>query len=110
MYFGEPPGHDPRGFLHFELDRRSRCYYADTGGRPPDSHPTRLGEYAGWLEPADGKGPYFGDHVRFFFRVTKIGWVASLHSFGSATRGLLARLVSRLRIVTPDGAIHNPSG
>lgn len=100
MYFGGPPINGPRRFLHFELDRRSRCYYGDPGGRPPDSHRTRLGGRVGWLRPADGEGGYFGNHVRFFFRVGRSGWVASLHSFGIATTRLLARLVKRARVVT----------
>jgi hypothetical protein len=110
MYFGEPPGHGPRGFLHFELDPRSRCYYADPGWRPSDSRAAWLGGRVGWLEPADGKSGYFGDHVRFYFRVGKVGWVASLHSFGSATTPLLGRLMTGVRVVTPAGRIRNPSG
>lgn len=111
MYVGGPSLHRPSGFLHFELDRRSRCYFGDPGGRPPGSHWTRLGGRVGWLEPA-GPAPdwYFGDHVRFYFRVDKTGWVATLHSFGRGTTPLLARLVKRVDIVEPDGAIKSLSG
>lgn len=111
MYVGGPSHHRPSGFLHFELDRRSRCYFGDPGGRPPESHWTRLGGRVGWLEPA-GPAPawYFGDHVRFYFQVDETGWVATLHSFGRGTTPLLARLVRSVDIVEPDGAIKSLSG
>jgi hypothetical protein len=111
MYAGGPSHFRPRGFLHFELDQRGRCYFDDPGGRPPDSHQARLGGHVGWLEPA-GPAPdwHFGNHVRFYFRAAKTGWVATLHSFGRGTTPLLARLVSRLEIVKPNGAIKSLSG
>ena len=108
MYDAEPPGSPPSGFLHFELDPRNLAYNSYPKGRPsPDSRWTRLGGHLGWLRPADGKGAYFGDHVRFFFAVGKTKWVASLHFFGTATTGLLGRLVSRVKVVSPGGAIKN---
>jgi hypothetical protein len=108
MYDAEPPGKPPSGFLHFELDPRNLAYNSYPKGRPScDSRWTRLGGRPGWLRPADGKGAYFGDHVRFFFAVGKTKWVASLHSFGRATTPLLARLVRQLKTVTPSGASKN---
>jgi hypothetical protein len=96
MYDAESPGSPPSGFLHFELDPRNLAYNGYPKGRPsPDSRWTRLGGILGWLRPADGKGAYFGDHVRFFFAVGKTKWVASLHFFGRATTRLLARLLSQ---------------
>lgn len=108
MYDAKPPGSDPSGFLHFELDPRNLAYNGFPEGRPSsDSRWTRLGGRLGWLRSADGKGGYFGDHVRFFFAVGKTKWAATLHSFGPATTALLGRLVRRLRLVTPNGAIRS---
>jgi YVTN family beta-propeller protein len=44
------------------------------------------------------QGPYFGNHVRFFFTRDGVSYVATLHTFGNkATTDLLTRIVASLR-------------
>jgi YVTN family beta-propeller protein len=84
----------PCCFLHFVIQR----------GRPvTGARPAVLGGKSGRLLPASSSsygGPYFGNHVRFFFRDRGVSYVATLHSFGNAaTTALLGRLIAELRPV-----------
>jgi YVTN family beta-propeller protein len=90
----------PCCFLHFVIQR----------GRPvPGARPAVLGGKSGRLLPASSSsygGPYFGNHVRFFFRERGVGYVATLHSFGNReTTALLGRLIAQLR---PVAALRAP--
>ena len=90
----------PCCFLHFVIQR----------GRPlRGARPAVLGGRRGRLLPATSASygaPYFGNHVRFFFRERGIDYVATLHNFGNAaTTALLARLVAELR---PVSALRTP--
>jgi hypothetical protein len=64
---------------------------------------TVLGGKSGRFLLASGSsygGPYFGNHVRFFFRERGVSYVATLHSFGNReTTALLGRLIAQLRQV-----------
>jgi YVTN family beta-propeller protein len=52
-------------------------------------------------------GPYFGNHVRFFFRERGVSYVVTLHSFGNReTTSLLGRLIAGLR---PVAVLRPPS-
>jgi YVTN family beta-propeller protein len=83
-------------------------------GRPaPGARAAVLGGRRGRLLPATSSsylGPYFGNHVRFFFRERGVDYVATLHSFGNAaTAALLGRLVADLRPVSTLRAPSPPS-
>ncbi len=91
----------PCCFLHFVIQR----------GRPvPGAHRAVLGGKSGRLLPASSSsygGPYFGNHVRFFFRERGVSYVATLHSFGQReTTALLGRLIAQLR---PVAALRAPT-
>ncbi len=84
----------PCCFLHFVIQR----------GRPAaGARPALLGGKRGSLLPASSSsyaGPYFGNHVRFFFRERGVSYVATLHSFSNKeTTALLGRLIAQLRPV-----------
>lgn len=91
----------PCCFLHFDLVRANPRYWGPGGVRPQHATRVRLGGRVGWLRPADGRGELFGNHLRFYFRVSGVMWAATLHSFGNGTTRLLASLVKHVRIVTP---------
>ena len=90
----------PCCFLHFVVQR---------GAPVPGARPVVLGGRRGRLLPASSfgyTGPYFGNHVRFFFRERGVDYVVTLHSFGNrATTSLLGRLVAALR---PVAALRAP--
>lgn len=96
----------PCCFLHFVVQRQ-------VGPVPPTAEPHALGGVRGRLLPATGAyygGPYFANHVRFFFRRFGVNYVATLHAFGNeATAALLGRIVAGLRpartlaVVRPRG-------
>jgi YVTN family beta-propeller protein len=91
----------PCCFLHFVIQR----------ARPaPGARPAVLGGKSGRLLPASGSfnsGPYFVNHVRFFFRERGVSYVATLHNFGNReTTALLGRLIAQLR---PVAALHAPT-
>jgi streptogramin lyase len=80
-------------------------------GRPVrGARPAVLGGRRGRLLPASSSsyaGPYFGNHVRFFFRERGVDYVATLHNFGNAaTTALLGRLIAELR---PVSALRAPT-
>jgi YVTN family beta-propeller protein len=82
----------PCCFLHFVVQR----------GRPAaGARPAVLGGRKGRLLPANTSsyyGPYFGNHVRFFFRERGVPYVVTLHTFGRRrTTALLGRLIRELR-------------
>jgi hypothetical protein len=84
----------PYCFLHFVIQR----------GRPAaGARATVLGGKSGRFLLASGSsygGPYFGNHVRFFFRERGVSYFATLHSFGNReTTALLGRLIAQLRQV-----------
>ena len=85
---------NPCCFLHLVIQRQ-------VGGVPARAKPRSLGGLRGRLLPANGKyfeGPYFGNHVRFFFRRQGVAYVATLHTFGNrATTALLGRIVASFR-------------
>jgi YVTN family beta-propeller protein len=95
----------PERFLHFVVGRAVQ-------GVPWQARPTRLGGRQGLLLPATSNGslddtPYFGNHVRFFWRQQGTTYVATLHTFGeSATERLLDRL---LRELGPARALVMPA-
>jgi YVTN family beta-propeller protein len=84
----------PAYFLHFVIGRAEQ-------GIPRGARPARLGGLRGLLLPASSTsyfGPYFANHVRFFWRANGIRYVATLHTFGErATERLLGRLLRTLR-------------
>jgi YVTN family beta-propeller protein len=83
----------PCCFLHFVVQR---------GAPAPGARPAVLGGRRGRLLPARGSyyGPYFGNHVRFFFRERGVNYVVTLHTFGNReTTALLGRLIAELRPV-----------
>lgn len=84
----------PCCFLHFVIQR---------GPPAPGARPAVLGGRRGRLLPASTTsyyGPYFGNHVRFFFREHGVAYVATLHTFGNReTTALLGRLIAQLRPV-----------
>jgi YVTN family beta-propeller protein len=84
----------PCCFLHFVIQR---------GSPVRGAHPALLGGKRGSLLPATGSfssAPYFGNHVRFFFREHGVSYVGTLHDFGNEdTTALLGRLVAQLRPV-----------
>jgi YVTN family beta-propeller protein len=84
----------PCCFLHFVIQR---------GPPVRGARPALLGGKRGSLLPATGSfgsAPYFGNHVRFFFRERGVSYVATLHDFGNNnTTALLGRLVAQLRPV-----------
>jgi YVTN family beta-propeller protein len=93
----------PCCFLHFVVQR----------GRPaPGARPAVLGGRSGRLLRASGSfnaGPYFGNHVRFFFRDRGVSYAATLHDFGDReTTALLGRLVRQLRPVATLRAPASP--
>src|SRR5207244_7707995 len=69
----------PCCFLHFVIERLE-------GGIPPGARPTVLGGMPGRILPATSAtfygGPYFANHVRFFFRNHGVAYVATLHALG----------------------------
>jgi YVTN family beta-propeller protein len=84
----------PCCFLHFVIQR---------GAPAPGARPAVLGGRRGRLLPASSSGysgPYFGNHVRFFFREHGVSYVVTLHSFGNReTTALLGKLITELRPV-----------
>lgn len=96
----------PCCFLHFVIQRADR----QEGGVPRQARPYRLGNRNGLLLRANGKyfqGPYFGNHVRFFFRAYGVWYAATLHSFGNGpTTTLLGRIVAHLR---PTKTLSGPA-
>ncbi|MDQ3778000.1 MAG: YncE family protein [Actinomycetota bacterium] len=91
----------PCCFLHFVIQR----------GRPaPGARVAILGGKRGRLLPASGSsyyGPYFGNHVRFFFRERGVPYVVTLHDFGrKETTALLGRLIAQLR---PAATLRTPT-
>jgi YVTN family beta-propeller protein len=110
--YGAPWEADPQGGLSLaevrpHLWRNRPCCFlhfviAKLQGRVPSSaRPRVLGDRHGRLLPATGRyfqGPYFGNHVRFFFRDHGVAYVATLHTFGERrTERLLGRIVAGLR-------------
>lgn len=91
----------PCCFLHFVIQR---------GPLAPGARPAVLGGRRGRLLPASSTsygGPYFGNHVRFFFRERGVDYVVTLHTFGnSETIALLGRLIAELR---PVAALRAPA-
>jgi DNA-binding beta-propeller fold protein YncE len=90
-------GRRPDAFLHFVVGRA-----LPIAGIPRNARPARLGGRRGLLAPATSvsryQGPYFANHVRFFWRQRGIRYVATLHAFGqAATTRLLGRIVRTLR-------------
>ncbi len=88
----------PCCFLHADVERMLL-------DRVPDgARPAVVGGVRGRLLGASGKyfdAPYFGNHVRFFFRRRGIEYVATLHTFGEReTEALLGRIVRGLRAGT----------
>jgi YVTN family beta-propeller protein len=72
-----------------------------SGRVPSGAHATVLGGRRGRILPATTGtfygGPYFANHVRFFFREHGVTYVATLHSFGNReTTALLSRIVTGL--------------
>jgi hypothetical protein len=92
----------PCCFLHFVIQLK-------LGWPVRGARPAVLGGRRGQLLPASSSsyaGPYFGNHVRFFFRERGIKYVATLHNFGNAsTTALLGRLIAELR---PVSALRAP--
>jgi YVTN family beta-propeller protein len=92
----------PCCFLHFVIQR---------GRTVAGARLASLGGRRGRLLPANRAtevGPYFGNHVRFFFSERGVPYVATLHSFGNAeTTALLGRLIAGLR---PADALRVPPG
>ena len=85
----------PCCFLHFVVQR----------GRPASgARPAVLGGRRGRLLPATSTsygGPYFGNHVRFFFRQAGVSYVVTVHSFGNPeTTALLGQLIAELRPIS----------
>lgn len=76
--------------LHFGV------YLSRAQRPPPSAAEAVLGGRPGWILPATGDGPFWGNHMRFFFRDGRQMYVAGLHSFGPATRSLLEQLVESL--------------
>jgi hypothetical protein len=95
----------PSRFLHFDLYRR-------LSGPPlvPDgAHIAVVGGKHGLLAPAYGinlgcgagtRGVYFCNHVRFAWRQSGTWYIATLHTFGRGTLGLLDRLIRELQPIT----------
>ena len=84
----------PCCFLHLVVQR---------GAPAPGARPTMLGGRRGRLLAATTSGysgPYFGNHVRFFFRERGVSYVVTLHTFGKReTTSLLGKLIAELRPV-----------
>lgn len=99
---GYSPARDsPASFLHFEVDPANNGYYGGLNVRQDARH-VRLGGRVGWLRPADARGPFFGGHVRFYFKFAGHTWAATLHNYGTGTTALLDRIITRLRTVAPS--------
>jgi YVTN family beta-propeller protein len=102
----------PCCFLHFVVERLQ-------GGVPRGARAVVLGGRAGRLLRASSStfygGPYFANHVRFFFRGRGVPYVATLHTFGNReTTALLGRIVATLHAepfrARPRGLVlHRPN-
>jgi YVTN family beta-propeller protein len=105
--YGAPwEGDSGRGWRQHLWRNRPCCFlhFIIQGGQPvPGARPAVLGGRRGRLLAATSAsygGPYFGNHVRFFFRQHGVPYVVTLHSFGNAaTTALLGRLIAKLRPV-----------
>lgn len=97
--YGHLPGWrgGPCCSLHFGV------YLVPDGERSPDASKAVVGGKAGWLLEANGRGEFWGNHLRFYFRELGQTYVASLHAFGPSTRQLLDELVASLR---PPGLLE----
>jgi hypothetical protein len=105
--YGAPwEGDSGRGWRQHLWRNRPCCFlhFVIQGGQPvPGARPAVLGGRRGRVLAATSAsygGPYFGNHVRFFFRQRGVSYVVTLHSFGNAaTTALLGRLIAELRPV-----------
>lgn len=80
----------PDYFMHFAIGRAELA-------RPRGGSMRRIGGLEGRLVPgARGNlgAPYFGNHLRFFWPRDRESYVATLHTFGPATVGLLSSIVA----------------
>lgn len=96
----------PCCFVHFVLSVQR---VGERGGPSANAQQMMLGGRTGRLELANGRGSYFGNHLRFFFADSGTHWVASLHSFGAGTEQLLKFLVAGLQPVR-SAAAHARNG
>ena len=95
----QPRTDHPERFLHFDVQVRHKGWNA-WDELPPSVRPARLGGRRGLLAPATSRSyaePFWGNHVRFFWREGGTRYAATLHNFGPVTRALLDALVARLR-------------
>jgi YVTN family beta-propeller protein len=110
----DPGGGTPAAQVRSHLWRNRPCcflhYVIQRGPPAPEARPAVLGGRRGRLLPASSTsyyGPYFGNHVRFFFRERGVAYVATLHTFGNReTTALLGRLIAELR---PVAALRAPA-
>ena len=89
----------PERFLHFDVQVRHKGWNT-WDELPPSVRPARLGGRRGLLAPATSRNyaePFWGNHVRFFWREGGTRYAATLHNFGPETRAVLDSLVARLR-------------
>lgn len=83
-------------FLHFVVARQNSVQGG--GPPPPRAKPATVGGRRGLLLPADGRGGWYGDHLRFFWRDAEgRRYVITLHDIGPETQLLLSELVRDLR-------------
>lgn len=82
-------------FLHFDVNRQNSI---EGGGPPPRrARPAEIGGRHGLLLAADGRGGWFGNHLRFFWSDAQgHRYVITLHDVGPETQPLLAELVQGL--------------
>ena len=93
-YENDPSKNRPDRFLHFEIYVHGSCC-----ARPPGGERAVLGGKTGVLVRAGAPGPYFSNHVRFFWKQDGANYVATLHEFGAGTTALLGALVAGLKPV-----------
>ena len=96
----QPRADRPERFLHFDVQVRHKGWNV-SNRLPPGVRPARIGGRRGLLAPATSRSyavePFWGNHVRFFWREGGMRYAATLHNFGQGTRALLDALVARLR-------------
>jgi YVTN family beta-propeller protein len=108
-----PSADRPERFLHFDVQARRKGWNV-SDRLPPGVRPTRLGGRRGLLAPATSRDyavePFWGNHVRFFWREGETRYAATLHNFGPGTRALLDALVARLQPVEDLRPAFRPLG